>query len=390
MDLSLTEEQEAFRTEVRAWLAEHTPRDPEPTDRHEAFLYRRRWQGELARAGYLGVTWPVAYGGRGLTAFEQALVDEELANALAPLIAGQIGVSNIGPALIVAGTEVQKARYLPSLRTGDEIWCQGMSEPGAGSDLAALRTKAVRDGDEFVVNGQKIWCSDAHEADRCQLYVRTDDSGSKHAGMTCLIVDMSTPRIEVRPIVTIAGDVHFNEVFFDDVRVPAENVLGEIDQGWRVAVSTLMYERTGVLALQALIRRAMQVLVETGRVPRATDGRRPLDDVLVRRAFGDVYARVHVLRTLGYRLLSTLAKTDVPGPEGSLLKLFWSELDQRVAAVGARMAGSDLLLGPESARVGGGALQRAYLQSRSSTIAAGTTEIQKNIIAERVLGLPKG
>ncbi len=390
MDLSLTPEQEALRAEVRAWLADHVPRDPEPADRDDAYTYRRAWQGELARAGYVGITWPSAYGGRGLGAIEQAVVGEELANALAPLIAGQIGVSNIGPALIVAGTDEQKARYLPALRTGEAIWCQGMSEPGAGSDLASLRTKAVRDGDSFVVNGQKLWCSDAHEADMCQLYVRTDDSGSKHAGMTCLIVDMKTPGIEVRPIVTIAGDVHFNAVFFDEVRVPVGNVLGEIDGGWRVAVATLMYERTGVLALQALVRRAVQGLLEVGRTPRPTDGKRPLDDVLVRRAFGDAYARVHVLRSLGYRLLSTLAKTDVPGPEGSLLKLFWSELDQLISAVGTKMAGSDLVLGASSARVGGGELQKAYLQSRSSTIAAGTTEIQKNIIAERVLGLPKG
>ncbi|MGH2792704.1 MAG: acyl-CoA dehydrogenase family protein [Actinomycetota bacterium] len=390
MDLSLTPEQEAFRREVREWLRENAPRDPEPADRHDAFIYRRRWQGALARAGYVGVTWPEAYGGRGLGAVEQSIIDEEMAVALAPLIAGQIGVSNIGPALIVAGTEEQKRAFLPALRTGDEIWCQGMSEPVAGSDLASLRTKAVRDGDTFVVNGQKIWCSDAHEADRCQLYVRTDDSGAKHAGMTCLIVDMTWPGVEVRPIVTIAGDVHFNEVFFDDVRVPADRVLGEVDQGWRVAVATLMYERTGVLALQALLRRAVQGLLELGREPRATDGRRPLDDVLIRRAFGDAYARVHVLRSLGYRLLSTLTKSDVPGPEGSLLKLFWGELDQLVSAVGTRMAGADLVLGGGSAVVGGGSVQRAYLQSRSSTIAAGTTEIQKNIIAERVLGLPKG
>lgn len=390
MDLSLTPQQETLRGDVRAWLADHAPRDAEPTDRHEAFAYRRAWQGDLARAGFVGITWPVAYGGRGLGAIEQAVVDEELANALAPLIAGQIGVSNIGPALIVAGTEEQKQRYLPALRTGEAIWCQGMSEPGAGSDLASLRTKAVRDGDAFVVTGQKIWCSDAHEADMCQLYVRTDDSGAKHAGMTCLIVDMRSPGIEVRPIVTIAGDVHFNEVFFDDTRVPAENVLGEIDQGWRVAVSTLMYERTGVLALQAMLRRSVNGLLEVGRVPRATDGKRPLDDVLIRRAFADVYARVHVLRSLGYRLLSTLTKSDVPGPEGSLLKLFWSELDQKVSAVGTRMAGSDLLLGAGSARVGGGSLQRGYLQSRSSSIAAGTSEVQRNIIAERVLGLPRG
>ncbi|MGH2785446.1 MAG: acyl-CoA dehydrogenase family protein [Actinomycetota bacterium] len=390
MDLSPTPDQEAFREEVRAWLAGNAPREPEPADRHAAFLYRRRWQGDLARAGYVGVTWPEAYGGRGLGAVEQSIIDEEMAVALAPLIAGQIGVSNIGPALIVAGTEDQKRAFLPALRTGEEIWCQGMSEPGAGSDLASLRTKAVRDGDTFVVNGQKIWCSDAHEADRCQLYVRTDDSGAKHAGMTCLIVDMDWPGVEVRPIVTIAGDVHFNEVFFDDVRVPADRVLGEVDQGWRVAVATLMYERTGVLALQAMLRRGVQGLVELGREPRATDGRRPLDDVLNRRAFGDAYARVHVLRSLGYRLLSTLTKGDVPGPEGSLLKLFWGELDQRVAAVGTRMVGADLVLGKGSAQVGGGSVQQAYLQSRSSTIAAGTTEIQKNIIAERVLGLPKG
>jgi alkylation response protein AidB-like acyl-CoA dehydrogenase len=389
MDLDLTPEQETFRDELRSWLADNVPRDPEPADPDAAFVYRRAWQGALARAGYLGVTWPVEYGGRGFGPLEQSIVDQELANVRAPSIAAQIGVSNIGPALIVAGTEEQKTRYLEKLRTGDEVWCQGMSEPEAGSDLAALRTKAVRDGDTFVVTGQKIWCSDAHHAEFCQLYVRTNDGGSKHAGITTLIVDMRSPGIEVRPIVTMAGDAHFNEVFFDEVRVPVSNVIGEIDQGWRVAIATRSYERAGVVALQAMLSRSLYDLTELGRVPRATDGAVPFADPLIRQRYADVYTRVQIMRALAFRQLGSLGQGKLPGPEGSIAKLFWGDLTQRIAAVGASLAGTDFVLSGDAAMVGGGKLQHSFLFSRSSTIAAGTSEVQRNIIAERVLGLPK-
>lgn len=383
MDLQLSQEQEDFRSDLRAWLDAHRP-PPLPDDPHEAFEARRAWQGELAEAGYVGVHWAPQYGGRGAGPIERMIVDDEMARADMPPIAGQIGVSNVAGALLAMGTPDQKATYLDAIRTGREIWCQGMSEPSAGSDLANITTRATVDGDEFVVNGQKIWCSDAHEADRCQLYVRTTPSEKKHNGLTCLIVDMDTPGIEVRPIRTITGESHFNEVFLDDVRVAADRVIGEVDQGWMVAMATLMHERAGTLSLEVMLRQGL------GELRRAAVGAGfgGFNDPLVRQAYASVWAQTQILHAVGLRMITQMERTGIPGPEGSVIKLFWSEISQEVADLGLRVINADAALDGADAP-GQGGMQQAFLGSRAATIAAGTSEVQRNIIAERVLGLPK-
>lgn len=389
MDLPLTPEQETFRSELRAWLAEKAPRDPEPADAHEAFQRRRRWQGALARAGYVGIDWPAQHGGRGLGPVERLILEQETARAGAPTIAGLIGVLNIGPAISAFGTAEQKARFLEPLRTGDEIWCQGMSEPGAGSDLASLRARAVLDGDEFVINGQKVWCSNADEADWCQLYVRTGPEGSKHAGITCLLVDMRAPGIEVRPIKTIVGSREFCEVFFDDARVPSSAVLGEVNGGWSVAIHTLMHERLGALVLEIIIGELMERLLALAReAPLGSSAPRAADP-LTRDALGNALVQTHVLHALGLRILQGWEHGE-PGPEGSILKVYASELMQRIAELGLSLGEADAALAGVSSRVAAGWWQDRYLQSRSITIAAGTSEVLRNVIGERMLGLPKG
>jgi alkylation response protein AidB-like acyl-CoA dehydrogenase len=377
MQLALTQSQESFRDEVRGWLAENAPGDPAAEDTQESFARRRRWQRRLAAAGYVGVDWPEEHGGRRLGPVERALLDEELADAGAPTIAGIIGVANIGPAIIEFGTPAQKARYLEPLRTGDEIWCQGMSEPGAGSDLASLGTRAVRDGEEFVVNGQKIWCSNADEAEWCQLYVRTGPEGSKHAGISCLLVEMRTPGIEVRPIRTITGSAEFCEVYFTDARVPASQLLGEVDAGWSVAITTLMNERMGSLFLRYPIRKMLAAAIDLARVGNA--------DAATRQAIGSAIASAHAYEALCLRLLEGL-QGGGPGPEGSLLKVFGAELQQSLAELGLELSGADAAASDAL----GAEWQRRFLDSRSITIAAGTSEILRNVIGERILGLPKG
>ena len=386
MDLQLSEQQEDFRRRFRAWLGEHLPR-PLPYDPHEAFQARRAWQGELAAAGYVGAHWPTEYGGRGAGPMERMIIDEEMARAGAPPIAGQIGVANVAGALLAMGSPEQKASYLDAIRTGHEIWCQGMSEPAAGSDLANITTRAVLDGEEFVVDGQKIWCSDAHEADRCQLYVRTTQSERKHHGITCLIVDMHTPGIDVRPIRTITGESHFNEIFFDGARIPARRVIGQTDQGWAVAMATLMHERAGTLSLEVMLRQGLADLRRVGSAPGPA-GPPALDDPVLRRAFASVWAQTHILHSVGLRMISQMERSGMPGAEGSIITLFWSEITQELAELGLRVIDGDAVLDGFDA-AGGGKLQLAYLGSRAATIAAGTSEVQRNIIAERVLGLPK-
>lgn len=386
MDLGLTDDQLSLAEEVRTWVAEHLPSEPLPSDPHAAFLRRRAWQADLARAGFVGVHWPVEYGGRGLGPIERMIVDTELGLAGAPMIAGQLGVSNIAGALLYMGTDEQKAKHLEAIRTGAEIWCQGMSEPDAGSDLANISTKATLEGDRFVVHGQKIWCSDAQEAEHCQLYVRTDSTGSKHHGITCLLVDMDWPGIEVRPIRTIAGEAHFNEVFLDGLEVPLDRVLGAVDEGWNVAMATLMFERSGTAVLQVMLRQAFDDLVALRHHPRIAGA---LADEVARQGLGACYAELEILRAMSLRMLSALARGGLPGAEGSTIKLFWSEATQHLADVALRLAGASAALDGEDT-VGGGLLQRSFLAGRATTIAAGTSEVNRNIISERVLALPKG
>ncbi len=390
MDLTLNPTETAFRDDLRAWLATHIP---EPFSGHahaenlEYAEYLRAWQRRLFDGGYSGLTWPTAYGGRGATPVEQAIFVEELARAGAPDIIGAIGTGLIGPTIITVGTEEQKKRYLEAILSGDEIWCQGFSEPDSGSDLASLATRAVRDGDDFIVNGQKIWTSYAHVADFCFLLVRTDPRGSKHKGITCLLVDMKSEGVRVKPLRMMSGDAAFNEIFFTDVRVPAGQVLGEVDEGWRVAITTLMNERMNLGGhIRVMISRFLDGLIaKLPEIPRP--GGSAASDPLVRQKIAQAHVDLEVFRMTVDRSLARIATDGVPGPEGSILKLFWSELNQRVCQMAMEIAGSHGQLTDESAFWG--QLSYAYLRCRGNTIEAGTSEVLRNIVAERVLGFPK-
>ena len=389
MDLNLTPGEQQFRDEFRAWLEANVP--PEwaggtgAEDREEYIKYLRDWQRKLYEGGWAGISWPKEYGGRGATLIEQAIFQEELARAGAPQLVGTIGLSLVGPTIIALGTEEQKARYLPPILSGEEIWCQGFSEPNAGSDLASLGTKAARDGEHFVVTGQKIWTSFAQMADWCLLLVRTDAGAPKHKGITCLLADMHAEGVTVRPLRQMSGDSGFNEVFFSNVRVPAAQVLGEVNKGWTTAITALMNERANLgTGVQVVFKRNLEALIARAR--KLERGGRPAsEDPLVRQKLAQAYLELEILRLNTNRALTSLAQTGTPGPEGSILKLYWSEMNQRTQQAAQE------ILGPHGQlkEFDNGLWEYAYLRSRGNTIEAGTSEIQRNIIAERVLGLPK-
>ena len=293
-----------------------------------------------------------------------------------------------GPTIIAHGTDEQKSRYLDKILSGEEVWCQGFSEPGSGSDLASLKTRAAIDGDDFVVNGQKVWSSFAHIADHCILMVRTDPEAPKHKGITYLLADMHAPGVEVRPLRQITGDPEFNEIFFSDVRVPRSNVLGEVNDGWRVAMTTLLHERgTLGFALTARLEVQLRKLIETAKAKR-NNGRSPADDPLIRDRIAQLWVDLQALRFTNYRALTSLVKTGVPGPEGSVAKLHWSESNQRLSKLALEVLGPDAQLDGKDA-FWNGYWQYHQLRSRGNTIEAGTSEVLRNIIAERVLGLPR-
>jgi alkylation response protein AidB-like acyl-CoA dehydrogenase len=337
----------------------------------------RAWNATMADAGWAAVSWPREYGGRGATVLEQLVYTEETTRARAPMPLNVIGMNNIAPAIMQYGTEDQKKTLLPRMMRADDIWCQGMSEPEAGSDLASLRTRAVRDGDDFVVNGQKIWTSLGHRAQWCQLYVRTDPDAPKHKGISCLIVDMKLPGIEVRPLVTLNGDADFAEVFFHDVRVPADALLGPLNGGWQVATTTLSHERAGAARLYAEMQVRLEELVDD--IAAHSDAS---DDPVTLRRLGEIAVRIKYLEVLCQRSISA---TLHGGSEitafgsASLAKTVWGEIGQDMAALAFDVLGT-----------GAGAAWANYrLTSRSLTIAGGTTQINKNITAQRVLGLPR-
>lgn len=374
MNLQDSPDERAFRLEVRAWLAQHAPPHPHPTrgtPEHVAFM--KSWHRELFDAGYAGLSWPAEHGGRGAGATLQLIFEEELGRAGAPGLANHLGIHHVGPAIMTFGTDQQKARYLPKILRADEIWCQGFSEPGAGSDLAALRCRAELDGDEFVVNGQKVWTTWGHFSDLCQLLVRSEPDEPKHKGISCLLVDMRAPGVTVRPLKQMSGDAEFNEVFFDDVRVPAANVLGARGEGWRVAMATLASERASVLTFHVKMKRLVGELADVARA-RGLEA-----DPLVRQAIGRCAIDARALQLLSYWVVSNRGRTH--GMEGSIAKLLWSELQQRIYETGVEILGEDGLRD--------GPWLHGLLDSRSLTIAAGTTEIQKNLLAERALGLPR-
>jgi alkylation response protein AidB-like acyl-CoA dehydrogenase len=390
MDLNLTPSEREFRDEFRAWLGENVPEEWEgggtgSEDRAEYIEYLRAWQRKLYDGGWAGISWPKEFGGRGATLVEQAIFQEELARANAPQLIGTIGLSLVGPTIIALGTEEQKARYLPKILSGDEIWCQGFSEPNAGSDVAALGAKAVREGSDFVVNGQKIWTSFAQMADWCLLLVRTDSEAPKHKGLTCLLADMHAEGVNVRPLRQMSGDSGFNEVFFSNVRIGAGQVLGEVNKGWTTAITALMNERANLGAgIQVMFKRQLEALIARSKTIER-DGRPASEDPLVRQKLAQAYLELEILRLNTSRALTSLSKSAVPGAEGSLQKLYWSEMNQRTQRYAQE------ILGPygQLKEFDKGVWEYSYLRTRGNTIEAGTSEIQRNIIAERVLGLPK-
>ncbi len=375
MDLAFGPEGDEFRATLRDWLADNLPDglDDSDGDPDELFERRRVWNAALFDAGLAAIDWPSEFGGRDASVLEQLIYNEEFARSGAPGPVNAIGVANIAPAIMTLGTDAQKRRLLEPMLRGDEIWSQGMSEPDAGSDLASLSCRATRDGDRFIVNGQKTWNSLGHRADWCQLYVRTDPDVAKHEGITCLLVDMRSPGIEVRPITTIGGSLDFAEVFLTDVEVPVDAVLGEVGGGWHVATRTLGFERAGVAKLALMLRENYQRLLDdAGPSLRA--------DPINRQRLVARYIDSEILRLLAQRTVSAAMHDRMPGAEASVIKLAWSTMEQRVAETAVDVLGIEALLGPWGERLAG---------SRSLTIAGGTTEVNKNIVGERVLGLPR-
>jgi alkylation response protein AidB-like acyl-CoA dehydrogenase len=395
MELRDTPEQARFRAAVRDWLRANlppgwgTPAWRDPGDAAQRVAFARAWQRKLFDGGWAGLDWPRESGGRGAGPLEQVIYLEEYARAEAPdLIQLAVGIDLVGPTLIAHGTPAQRARHLPAILRGEAIWCQGFSEPGAGYDLASLRTRAELDGDAFVVTGQKIWTSFAQHSDACILVVRTDPGAPKHAGLSFLLVDMRSPGIRVRPLREITGDAWFNEVFFDEVRVPRENLVGELHRGWDVVITTLAHER-GSSAQHARLEVELAKLAALARRTRR-GGRPASEDPLVRQRLAEFATGVAILRMTAWRNASRLERTGRPGPEGSTLKLLWSELDQRVKDLAIEILGpAGLVPAGDPSAVDAGAWGAAWLWSRAATIYAGTSEIQRNILAQRVLGLPR-
>jgi len=395
MDFQYTPGQEAFRLEVRGWLEKNLPANlcvDDPFDERVAadratFEKRVAWQRKMYEGRWVGISWPAEYGGRDATLMEQIIFDEEYFRARAPVLPGYSGVNMAGPTIIEWGTEAQKRRFLPRILSGEDIWCQGYSEPGAGSDLAGLATRAEDKGDHFVVNGQKVWTSGAHYADWIYVLVRTDPSAPKHRGISYLLADMKTPGITVRPLVLMNGHRHFNEVFFVDVRVPKENLIGRQNEGWKPAMTTLMYERKsgGGRSYTEQIARLRALAAEL-----SVAGRTAWEDPLVRQGFAQLWIDSTCLRYTRLRNITRQLRGEPPGPEGSILKLFGSELGVRIADFAGDLLGPRVLVNQPSAAVPDG--PRWYnrvVSARQYTIAGGTSEIQRNIIGERVLGLPK-
>ena len=395
MDLNLTPEEQRFRDEARAWFQANTPADwAKRRDAEESmqarFDYLRAWQRKLFDSGWAGVSWPKQYGGRGASVMEQVIFIEEMARAQAPPMANVLGLGLIGPTIIAFGTDAQKRRYLQRILSAEEIWCQGFSEPNAGSDLASLSSEARLEGAHFIVNGHKCWTSYAWVADWCELIVRTDPAAPKHKGLSVLLVDMKSAGVEVRPLKQMSGESEFCEIFFRDVRVPAENLVGQINQGWKVAIGTLAHERgTFGAALQVNYRRNFNRLVEIAR-QIMRNGRSAALDPVVRQKLAQSYVDIELMRLNQLRAFSRINETGVPGPEGSIQKIFWSELNQRFQQTVMEVLGPYGQLSHGSAEAfDEGRWAYEYLRSRGNTIEAGTSEIQRNTIGHLVLGLPR-
>ncbi|MEA2683330.1 MAG: hypothetical protein QOK05_1658 [Chloroflexota bacterium] len=376
MDLTLTPEEEQFRAELRTWLEQNHP-GPEPDGAEEAFQFRRAWQHRMQQDRYAGLTWPREYGGRGATLMQSAIFNEEMVRAKVPSPANILGLVMGGPVVIAHGTPEQKERFLEPILSADEIWCQGFSEPDAGSDLASLKTRAVKVDGGWKINGQKVWTSFAHHAKWCMLLARTDPEAKKHDGITYFLMDMEQAGVQAKPLRQLTDESEFNEVFIDDAFVPDENVIGNPGQGWSVAITTLALERAGLslgsaVAIQIQLRELAAMIRDLGKDR----------DPAVRQKFGELCVKAETMRLNGARGLSYVIKSGMPGPEGSITKIQWASVNQAMTEFAVQVRGTEGLLDdtPWSYRM---------LRARANSIEGGTSEIQKNILAERVLALPR-
>ncbi len=393
MELSYSKEDEAFRKEIRNWLKHNLPKkdktisDLMPHD-PERVKRAKEWQRQLYDAGYVAMGWPKEYGGQDADVMRQTIVNEEMVLARAPGLVGASGLGMLGPTLIQLGTEEQKRRYLPKILTAEEIWCQGYSEPDAGSDLASLRTRAELVGDEFIVNGQKVWTSNAQFSDWMFCLVRTDPDAPKHRGISYILIDMKTPGITVRPLVQMTGDAGFNEVFFEDVQVPRANLVGELNQGWMVANATLFHERN-MLGSTTRTQLMMQNLIRLAR-SRQRYGKPAAEDAVIRQKLADLLTRVEAMRYHSYRQLTNALKGRSPGIGAMVNKLVGTELNHDICALALEIMGSYAPLSRKAAHViDNGTWAYEFMFTLGLIIGGGTSQIQKNIISERGLGMPK-
>ena len=394
MQVGYSAEDEAFRVTLRDWFEAEFPRFQSQwsgTIDANDLVWRRAWEDHVSQAGWAGLGWPLAQGGKAWPLTRQAIFHEEQARIGAPLGVNIIGHGILAPTLIHFASEAQKKRYLPGILSNREIWCQGYSEPSSGSDLASLKTRAVREGEHYVLNGHKIWTSFAHIADYCFVLARTDPASVRHKGISFLLVDMKSPGVRVESIRQITGEADFNEVFFEDVKVPLDALVGEEHGGWRLAMAAASFER-GTYFIPRQVRFA-QELEALKRLAAETlrDGRPALESPPIRRAIARLAIDSHVLKLKSYRALTNAMRSGPPGPEGSSTKLHWSESHQKLLGLAVEVLGERALAGPEP---GGhdpqaSAWVRDYLWSRAETILAGTSEVQRNILAEQMLGMPK-
>ena len=393
MDLRYTKAEEDFRAELRAWLAEvlpDVPPEPDANDWDARRAWDTGWQRMLFDAGYAGINWPKEYGGRGATPTEHLIFLEETERARAPYVGMNfVGLLHAGPTLVVEANDAQKAHHLPGILKGEHVWCQGFSEPSAGSDLASLRCKAVRDGDDYVITGQKIWTSFAHVADYCEMLVRTDGDAPKHRGITWLIVPMRLPGMEVRPLRTMEGSTEFCEVFFDEVRVPVANRVGNENDGWRVAMVTLSFERGTAFVSEML--QTMELCHDLADLAKkVTRGSATAwDDAGLRRDLGKLSAELDALWALTKRNISEATRNGLVGVGGNVFKLAYTDLRHRLGEVALHLLDRASLSIDDVGELPTGRHVQGRIHGLSMTIAAGTSQVQKNIVAERVLGLPK-
>ena len=396
MDFNYSPEETEFRMSLRAWLADALPAGWGetvflPEDEDEAAMARLDWERKLHAGGWAGINWPKEYGGRGATLIERGIFAEEMARARAPEPINIIGHNLAGPVILAHGTEAQKKRFLPKILSTDEVWCQGFSEPNAGSDLASVRTKAELQGDKFIVNGQKIWTSFGQYSQWCFALVRTDPTVAKHKGLSFLLIDMKSPGITLRPLRQISGEFEFNETFFDNVEVPVENLVGDLNGGWKIAMTTLTYERgpEDALGRQIRFKQEMDKLLRTLAKQKRGSGK-AIDDPAVRQNLARSLAEIEIVRLNALRSFSKLEAGGDRGADASMTKLYWSHAAQNMYEVAmdalgpiAPLSGHD----PEAAALG--KFQISWFQSKAFTIYSGSSEIQRNIIGERVLGLPR-